>query len=99
MSAISGQLLSFQLVFGPEGECRHPDCYDCVSHNERGPGAVGRESNMTIYISQGRYTAAAIRAMTTKPEDRSEAIAALRGRRRSSNRLVPYVRAVRLADN
>ena len=32
---------------------------------------------MTIYISQGRYTAAAIRAMTTKPEDRSEAIAAL----------------------
>src|SRR6201981_248994 len=32
---------------------------------------------MTIYISQGRYTAAAIRAMTTKPEDRSEAIAEL----------------------
>ena len=32
---------------------------------------------MTIYISQGRYTAAAIRAMTTEPEDRSEAIAEL----------------------
>jgi hypothetical protein len=32
---------------------------------------------MTIFISQGRYTAAAIRAMTTKPEDRSEAIAEL----------------------
>jgi uncharacterized protein with GYD domain len=32
---------------------------------------------MTIYISQGRYTAAAIRAMTAKPEDRSEAIAEL----------------------
>ena len=32
---------------------------------------------MTIYISQGRYTAAAIHAMTTKPEDRSEAIAEL----------------------
>ena len=29
---------------------------------------------MTIYIPQGRYTAAAS-AMTTKPEDRSEAIA------------------------
>src|ERR1700740_2223812 len=38
---------------------------------------VGQESNMTIYISQGRYTAAAIRAMTAKPEDRSEAIAEL----------------------
>jgi uncharacterized protein with GYD domain len=32
---------------------------------------------MTIYISQGRYTAAAIRAMTARPEDRSEAIAEL----------------------
>src|SRR6478672_4438694 len=32
---------------------------------------------MTIYISQGRYTAPAIRAMTTKPEDRSKAIAEL----------------------
>jgi hypothetical protein len=30
---------------------------------------------MTIYISQGRYAAAAIRAMTAKPEDRSTAIA------------------------
>lgn len=30
---------------------------------------------MPIYISQGRYTAAAIRAMTTKPEDRSQAVA------------------------
>ena len=36
---------------------------------------VGWESNMTIYISQGRYTATAIRAMTAKPENRSEAIA------------------------
>jgi uncharacterized protein with GYD domain len=36
---------------------------------------------MTIYISQGRYTAAAIRAMTTKPEDRSEAILAAVGGR------------------
>ena len=38
---------------------------------------VGDESDMTIYISQGRYTTAAIQAMTTKPEDRSEAIAEL----------------------
>ena len=38
-------------------------------------GDVGQETNMTIYISQGRYTAAAIRAMTVKPENRSEAIA------------------------
>lgn len=30
---------------------------------------------MPIYISQGRYTAAAIRAMTAKPEDRSQAVA------------------------
>ena len=30
---------------------------------------------MTIYISQGRYTGTAIRAMTAKPENRSEAIA------------------------
>ena len=35
-----------------------------------GPGTgntLDRESSMTIYISQGRYTAAAIRAMTAKP--------------------------------
>ena len=32
---------------------------------------------MTIYISQGRYTAAAIKGMTAKPEDRSEAVAEL----------------------
>ena len=30
---------------------------------------------MPIYISQGRYTAAAIRGMTAKPEDRSQAVA------------------------
>jgi uncharacterized protein with GYD domain len=42
-----------------------------------GPEQTGQESNMTIYISQGRYTAEAIRAMTAKPEDRSEAIAEL----------------------
>lgn len=30
---------------------------------------------MPIYISQGRYTAAAIGAMTAKPEDRSQAVA------------------------
>lgn len=46
-----------------------------VCHDERGAKRVGRESNMTIYISQGRYTATAIRAMTAKPENRSEAIA------------------------
>ena len=32
---------------------------------------------MTIYISHGRYTAAAIRGMTAKPENRSEAVAEL----------------------
>jgi uncharacterized protein with GYD domain len=32
---------------------------------------------MAIYISHGRYTAAAIRGMTEKPEDRSEAVAEL----------------------
>src|SRR5882757_10129749 len=32
---------------------------------------------MTIYISQGRYTAAAIKGMSAKPEDRSEAVAEL----------------------
>ena len=33
---------------------------------------------MTIYISQGRYTTAAIKGMTAKPEDRSEAVAGAR---------------------
>ena len=32
---------------------------------------------MTIYISQGRYTSAAIKGMSAKPEDRSEAVAEL----------------------
>src|SRR6516164_547129 len=56
---------------------RRPNCYDCVGSVTISEGRkhVGRESNMTIYISQGRYTAAAIRAMTAKPENRSEAIA------------------------
>ena len=33
--------------------------------------------SMTIYISQGRYTSAAIKGMSAKPEDRSEAVAEL----------------------
>jgi len=41
-----------------------------LSRKARGRKHIGRESNMTIYISQGRYTAAAIRAMTAKPENR-----------------------------
>src|SRR4051794_29731896 len=36
-----------------------------------------RGDSMTIYISQGRYTLAAIRGMSAKPEDRSEAVAEL----------------------
>lgn len=32
---------------------------------------------MTIYISQGRYTATAIKGMSARPEDRSEAVAEL----------------------
>ena len=32
---------------------------------------------MTIYISQGRYTAAAIKGMSAKPVDRSKAVAEL----------------------
>jgi uncharacterized protein with GYD domain len=32
---------------------------------------------MTIYVSQGRYTPAAIKGMSAKPEDRSEAVAEL----------------------
>ena len=32
---------------------------------------------MTIYISQGRYTTAAIKGMSANPEDRSEAVTAL----------------------
>src|SRR5215211_4186494 len=35
------------------------------------------EASMTIYISQGRYTAAAIKGMSARPEDRSEAVAEL----------------------
>ena len=43
--------------------------------SENGPLANAEEASMTIYISQGRYTAAAIKGMTAKPEDRSEAVA------------------------
>ncbi len=32
---------------------------------------------MTVYITQGRYTRAAIQGMVNKPEDRAEAVAAL----------------------
>ena len=39
--------------------------------------AKAEETSMTIYISQGRYTAAAIKGMSAKPEDRSEAVAEL----------------------
>ena len=39
--------------------------------------ANAEETSMTIYISQGRYTAAAIKGMSAKPEDRSEAVAEL----------------------
>src|ERR1700751_6108557 len=39
--------------------------------------ANGEETSMTIYISQGRYTAAAINGMSAKPEDRSEGVAEL----------------------
>ena len=47
-----------------------------VCHDDRGARSrLDGKSNMTIYISQGRYTATAIRAMTAKPENRSEAIA------------------------
>src|SRR5258708_17095016 len=45
--------------------------------SENGPLANAEETSMTIYISQGRYTAAAIKGMSAKPEDRSEAVAAL----------------------
>ena len=42
--------------------------------SENGPLANAEETSMTIYISQGRYTAAAIKGMSAKPEDRSEAV-------------------------
>src|SRR3977135_728541 len=45
--------------------------------SENGPLAKQEETSMTIYISQGRYTAAAIKGMSAKPEDRSEAVAEL----------------------
>jgi uncharacterized protein with GYD domain len=51
-----------------------------IAHNvtsENGPVANAEETSMTIYISQGRYTAAAIKGMSAKPEDRSEAVAEL----------------------
>jgi hypothetical protein len=52
---------------------------------------------MTIYISQGRYTAAAIKGMSAKLEDRSEAVA-VRGRRRSTDQLVSDFGTLRLVD-
>jgi uncharacterized protein with GYD domain len=42
-----------------------------------GPIANAGETSMTIYITQGRYTSAAIKRMSAKPEDRSEAVAEL----------------------
>src|SRR5260370_40849730 len=45
--------------------------------SENGPLTNAEETSMTIYISQGRYTAAAIKGMSAKPEDRSEAVAEL----------------------
>src|SRR6267154_129488 len=45
--------------------------------SENGPLANAEETSMTIYISQGRYTPAAIKGMSAKPEDRSEAVAEL----------------------
>src|SRR6516164_7059829 len=45
------------------------------SVTRRQPGARWTGDQYDVYISQGRYTAAAIRAMTAKPENRSEAIA------------------------
>jgi uncharacterized protein with GYD domain len=45
--------------------------------SENGPLPNEEETSMTIYISQGRYTAAAIKGMSAKPEDRSEAVAEL----------------------
>src|ERR1700704_2706353 len=45
--------------------------------SENGPLANAEETSMTIYISQGRYTPAAIKGMTAKPEDRSEAVTEL----------------------
>ncbi len=53
---------------------------------------------MTIDISQGCYTAPVIRAISTKPEDRSKAIAELLAA--VGGRLIGwYLRTVRLADN
>src|SRR4029453_19084768 len=45
--------------------------------SENGPVANAEETSMTIYISQGRYTPAAIKGMSAKAEDRSEAVAEL----------------------
>jgi hypothetical protein len=54
---------------------------------------------MTIYISQGRYTAAAIKGMSAKPEDRSEAVAELFAPPVLDDQLVSDFGTLRLADH
>ena len=54
---------------------------------------------MTIYISQGRYTAAGIKGMTAKPEDRSEAVAELFAAGCSTDQLVSDFGTLRLANH
>ena len=71
MARSSGnQVACVRSVAGPKGAANLLDAKDDRKH-------VGQGSNMTIWISQWRYTAAAIRAMTARPEDRSQAIAAM----------------------
>jgi hypothetical protein len=54
---------------------------------------------MTIYISQGRYTSAAVKRMSAKPEDRSEAVAELFAAAGGRLISVSDFRALRLADH
>jgi uncharacterized protein with GYD domain len=73
VNMLQSPLLSIS-VAGPLGSQSEMGRQELVGR-QRDRKHIGQESNMTIYISQGRYTAAAIRAMTARPEDRSQAIA------------------------
>lgn len=68
--------------------------------SENGPLVNAEETSMTIYISQGRYTAAAIKGMSARPEDRSEAVAELFAAAGAQlNQLVSDFGTLRLADH
>lgn len=47
-------------------------CYDAGTGAGLGGISVREEKDMTLYITQGRFTHEAIKGMVTNPEDRAD---------------------------